>query len=150
MGIKLSCMALTARGIGGDDDEQRRRGHAEARFFAFEVATRLQVRQRLVNAKLTQQRVTALLNWQHHKNTSQEQHRHGRPEGPALAGIANHLAEHVRQGRADREDRQHLQHVGERVGFSNGWAEFALKNPPPLVPSILIASWDATGPWAIT
>ena len=22
------------------------------------------------------------------------------------------------------------------VGFSNGWAEFALKNPPPFVPSI--------------
>ena len=32
------------------------------------------------------------------------------------------------------------------VGFSNGWAEFALKNPPPLVPSSLIASCDATGP----
>ena len=32
------------------------------------------------------------------------------------------------------------------VGFSNGWAEFALKNPPPLVPSSLMASWLATGP----
>ena len=32
------------------------------------------------------------------------------------------------------------------VGFSNGCAEFALKNPPPLVPSSLMASWDATGP----
>ena len=36
------------------------------------------------------------------------------------------------------------------VGFSNGWAEFALKNPPPFVPSCLIASWLATGPRAIT
>ncbi len=35
------------------------------------------------------------------------------------------------------------------VGFSNGWALFALKNPPPLVPSILIASCEATGPCAI-
>ena len=34
------------------------------------------------------------------------------------------------------------------VGFSNGCAEFALKKPPPLVPSILIASWLATGPSA--
>ena len=34
------------------------------------------------------------------------------------------------------------------VGFSYGWAEFALKKPPPLVPSILIASCDATGPMA--
>ncbi len=32
------------------------------------------------------------------------------------------------------------------VGFSHGWALFALKYPPPLVPSILIASCDATGP----
>ena len=31
-------------------------------------------------------------------------------------------------------------------GFSNGWAELALKEPPPLVPSSLIASWLATGP----
>ena len=31
-------------------------------------------------------------------------------------------------------------------GFSNGCAELALKKPPPLVPSSLIASWKATGP----
>ncbi len=32
------------------------------------------------------------------------------------------------------------------VGFSKGWDELALKNPPPLVPSCLMATWDATGP----
>ena len=31
-------------------------------------------------------------------------------------------------------------------GFSNGWEEFALKKPPPFVPSCLIASCEATGP----
>ena len=31
-------------------------------------------------------------------------------------------------------------------GFSNGWAELALKKPPPFVPSCLIASCEATGP----
>ena len=34
------------------------------------------------------------------------------------------------------------------VGFSNGCAEFVLKKPPPLVPSSLIASCEATGPMA--
>ncbi len=32
------------------------------------------------------------------------------------------------------------------VGFSKGCAELALKKPPPLVPSILMASCEATGP----
>ena len=35
------------------------------------------------------------------------------------------------------------------VGFSKPCAELALKKPPPLVPSILIASCDATGPIAM-
>ncbi len=35
------------------------------------------------------------------------------------------------------------------VGFSNGEAEFALTNPPPLVPSSLITSIDAIGPCGI-
>ena len=34
------------------------------------------------------------------------------------------------------------------VGFSKGCEALALKNPPPLVPSILIATWLATGPSA--
>ena len=32
------------------------------------------------------------------------------------------------------------------LGFSNGWAELVLKNPPPFVPSCLMATWLATGP----
>ena len=35
------------------------------------------------------------------------------------------------------------------VGFSNGCAELALKKPPPLLPSSLIHSCEATGPIAI-
>ena len=35
------------------------------------------------------------------------------------------------------------------VGFSKGWALLALKKPPPLVPSSLIASCEATGPMAM-
>jgi hypothetical protein len=35
------------------------------------------------------------------------------------------------------------------VGFSKGCALFALKKPPPFVPSILIASCEAVGPCAM-
>ena len=35
------------------------------------------------------------------------------------------------------------------VGFSNGCAEFAAKMPPPLVPSSLMASCEATGASAL-
>ena len=31
-------------------------------------------------------------------------------------------------------------------GFSKGWDELPLKKPPPLVPSSLMTSWEATGP----
>ncbi len=33
-----------------------------------------------------------------------------------------------------------------QVGFSNGCAELTLKKPPPLVPSCLMTSCEATGP----
>ena len=36
------------------------------------------------------------------------------------------------------------------VGFSNGCALFALKKPPPFVPSSLMISCEAVGPCAIT
>ncbi len=36
------------------------------------------------------------------------------------------------------------------VGFSNGSAPLALKNPPPLVPSCLMTSCEATGPRGMT
>ena len=36
------------------------------------------------------------------------------------------------------------------VGFSYGWALFALKKPPPFVPNILMTSCEATGPSATT
>ena len=35
------------------------------------------------------------------------------------------------------------------MGFSNGCEELVLKKPPPFVPSCLIATWDAAGPWAM-
>ena len=36
------------------------------------------------------------------------------------------------------------------VGFSKGWAELALKKPPPFEPSCFMATWLAAGPTAMT
>ena len=51
---------------------------------------------------------------------------------------------------AQRKIRNIWSRFEKGVGFSNGWAELALKNPPPLVPSILMASCEAKGPCSIT
>jgi hypothetical protein len=42
----------------------------------------------------------------------------------------------------------HSRKLERAVGFSKGWAEFTLKNPPPLVPSCLMAICEAAGPRA--
>ena len=68
---------------------------------------------------------------------------------PCRVSPAN-LPEHVGQpARDQRGSRSICRKFVSGVGFSNGCAELALKKPPPLVPSFLIASCDATGPWAI-
>src|SRR3954447_2226874 len=50
-------------------------------------------------------------------------------------------------GKATIETRDSMLLQGD--GFSNGWAEFGPKKPPPLVPDCLIATSAATGPRAI-
>ena len=71
--------------------------------------------------------------------------------------IADHAPEGVGQSAAESAgSRASPGSSSARVGFSYGCAEFALKKPPPLVPSSLIASWEATGPigsvcvWVVT
>ena len=56
----------------------------------------------------------------------------------------HHFAEGVSEAGGNHEDEHHLRgNSRSGVGFSKGWAELALKKPPPLVPSILMASCDA-------
>lgn len=45
-----------------------------------------------------------------------------------------------------RRMRKISKRLEKGVGFSKGWAALALKYPPPLVPSSLIASCEATAP----
>ena len=49
-------------------------------------------------------------------------------------------------GTDDRAANQYRSTFVTGLGFSNGCAMFALKNPPPFVPSISMGVIDATGP----
>ena len=76
---------------------------------------------------------------------------HRGEHGPALARVLDHLAERVAERRRDQRGSRSISTKFESgVGFSNGCAEFALKKPPPFVPSCLIAICDAAGPSART
>ncbi len=81
--------------------------------------------------------------------TNGEQHRHDGENGPALAHVFGGAAEGEHQRGRDEKDKKTLEEVRERRRILNGCAELALKNPPPLVPSILMASWLARGPMGI-
>ena len=129
--------------------EQRRIGDAEAHLLAFHVAARLQVLARLIDAQRGQRRIAAP----------------ARPTAPPRAtprrSPPSHAASPSPGGR--RRPCARTRSTAPRgsasiaiicrkfvsgVGFSYGCAELALKKPPPLVPSILIASCEATGPMA--
>ena len=78
-----------------------------------------------------------------------EHHAHHRQDRPALLLVADHAAEHVGEAAPIEKIEIICTKFDSAVGFSNGCAALALKKPPPLVPSILIATWDATGPTAM-
>ena len=151
-GVKESCIAFTAPQeaavvIGG---EQRRGGDAEARFLAFHVAARLQRRSRLVDAERGELRIALLLERRSRRSTATT-------NITAIAAstaqpwrmVADHAAEGEAQRRRDqRRSTASATKLDSGVGFSYGCAELALKKPPPLVPSILIASARRPGPSA--
>ena len=47
------------------------------------------------------------------EDAGEEQHAHGREDGPALALVADHAAEDIGQRSAEHEDREHLHEVGK-------------------------------------
>ncbi len=141
--VKLSCIALTApaRGRGGDDREERAGGDAEADLLALHVAAR--------HAELVQHGVARGLLPIGDGDAGEEDRQHRREDRPALALVAHRLAKvQVRPKPITKIDSICTRLVSA-VGFSKGCALLALKKPPPLVPSILIASCEATGPSTI-
>ncbi|MNL24772.1 hypothetical protein D3C87_1462210 [compost metagenome] len=97
----------TAGGSGGDDRKERRECHAEASFLAFHVASG--------KAEAVHQRISGRFRPIGHCNTGDEQNTHGSKDCPALTGVADHTAEDVGEGSTDREDRHHLDHVGDGI-----------------------------------
>ena len=60
---------------------------------------------------LGHRRIPALLGPVADEGADQKQHRHRREDRPALPRVPHHLAEHVRQSRAEDKDQQHLDQV---------------------------------------
>ncbi len=79
----------------------------------------------------------------HHGHEDDHHHREDRP---ALSGVAHHLAEGVGEAAGMRRMASSSTKLENGVGFSNGCDELALKKPPPLVPSCLMATCEAAGP----
>ena len=138
---QLASVVIVAKSAGIRD--------AEARFFAFHVAARLRVGRGHLDSRLRQHRRALLLVVVGDEHAGEPQEGHRGEQRPALPRIPHHLAERVSQARGIRKIRNIWNKLENGVGFSNGCAELALKNPPPLVPSILMASCDATGPCAM-
>ena len=137
------------RGGGRRRRPERRVGDAEADLLAFHVAARLRARSpsgrrraprgagcRACSAHDAQRRAAATKMTIIAARTR-----------PALARVADHLAEGVAERRRRSAGSTSTSRKFESgVGFSNGCAELTLKKPPPLVPSCLIATCDAAGP----
>ena len=61
--------------------------------------------------------------------SGQEQNAHDGEDRPALALLADHPAEHIGQRRADREDQDDLNKIGERVGIFVGMRRIGIEEP---------------------
>ena len=72
---------------------------------------------------------------------------HRREDRPALALVCRRIARTCTSARTGMSRMANISsQLVSGVGFSNGWAELALKKPPPLLPSSLMNSCDAIGP----
>ncbi len=125
-------------------------GDAEADLLAFHVAAGLRRRRDHVDPPRRMDRVAPGLRPVGGADAGEEEDEHRRPQCPPVGLLLHHPPEGPGQPGGDHEDAEHRTGSwSSGVGFSNGCAELALKKPPPLVPSCLIASWLATGPMAI-
>ena len=106
--------------IGCHRREQSRIGDAEAHLLAFHIAAGLQGGRRLVDVERGKSRIARCLANIDGRDAGDEEKTHDREDRPALALIADHAAEDIGQRRADREDQDHLNQIGQRVRVFEG------------------------------
>ena len=150
-GVKLSCMELTAPHEASvvDDREQRGVGHAEPHLLALHVAAGLHDAGR----RIPPPGPWPGFPWPPPSTITTRRHRAptSPPGPPTLAGRRPPSGRRCWSAPPrSRKSPTSRRNSVSGVGFSNGWAELALKNPPPFVPSSLMASWrpPAPGRWS--
>ena len=103
-----------ARGVGGDRGEERGAEDAEADLLALHVAVGGGETESMVDG------IAARLGLPADERAGDEKRGHRTPDGPAVARAFHHAAEVKRERARNREDREHLEKVGERRGILEG------------------------------
>ena len=138
-GVKLSCIEFDRAGRGERRGraEQGRRDDAEPRLLALHRAAREPA------SRCRRRRTRA-------GHRGRATRRRASPSTPTIALPCRRSPTILPKVRGRLNGISSSRKISNRfvhaLGFSNGCAELALKNPPPFVPSSLIASWEATGP----
>ena len=100
-----------ARGVGRDRGEERGIEDAEAHLLALHVAVGGGDAEFLVDG------IAGGLGLPAHEHAGDEHRKHRAPHRPAVALVFHHAAEVIGERARDREDREHLEKVGERRGI---------------------------------
>ncbi|MGA8550199.1 MAG: hypothetical protein WB678_08185 [Stellaceae bacterium] len=105
----------TARGVGRDRGPQRRQRRAKAHLLAFHIPAGLDGAGRRIDRVLGKGRVAVCFRPIGGGDAGEKQNAHHCEQSPALALVLDHAAQDVRQRRADCEDRDQLDQIGDRI-----------------------------------
>src|SRR5262249_46280240 len=97
--------------------EERCHWISEANFFTFHVAARLGLAVRGLNSHFLGHWISAVLSPVADESASEKEVRHRCKDRPTLACIPYHLAERIRESRAENEDQSHLQQIRKWRGI---------------------------------
>src|SRR5579862_7207934 len=102
----------SAARVGSYRGKQGAVGDTETNFLAFHIAAGLQGTYMLIGPR--QKRIAARLRPIGNGDARKKQNRHSCPHRPSMALGTGHATQRVSEAGADRENRQHLDEVGQR------------------------------------